>query len=54
MFRSVLDPQLEFGPADLPQVRRHMITRGFQTMRIHSTGYEKSMGTLAFALRPCT
>ena len=38
MFRSVLDPQLEFGPTDLQQVRRHMITRGFQTMRIYSTG----------------
>jgi hypothetical protein len=30
VFRSVLDPQLEFGPTDLQQVR--MLTRTFQTM----------------------
>ncbi len=31
VFRSVLDPQLEFGPTDLQQVR--MLARTFQTMR---------------------
>jgi hypothetical protein len=33
MFRFVLDPQLEFGPTNLQQVRL-MLTRSFQTMRI--------------------
>ena len=51
MFRSVLDPQLELGPTDLQQVRRHMIAHSFHTHTARDI--DKSLGCpVAFALSP--